>query len=175
MSKSRILLAALITAGCGGGTNVVIDYDRQATFAGRETYTWVFLNEEDRALYGAPSQASQDRIVETMNSELTAMGYRKVTPPTDADLLVGFAVAREDKVDIQKVYTDIDLGVVQGQITVREFQEGTLIIFFGDPNTKEVIWQGSGTEAFQNPSQETINKRIDQIVKNVLKKFPPDQ
>ena len=104
MSKSRILLAALITAGCGGGTNVVIDYDRQATFAGRETYTWVFLNEEDRALYGAPSQASQDRIVEAVESKLTAMGYRKVTPPTDADLLVGFAVAREDKVDIQQVY-----------------------------------------------------------------------
>jgi len=175
MSKSRILLAALVAAGCGGGTNVVIDHDRQATFAGRETYTWVFVNEENRALYGAPSQASQDRIIEAMDSALTAMGYRKVTPPTEPDLLVGFAVTREDKVDVQHMYTDYNLGYVTGQTNVREFQEGTLIIFFGDPNTQEVIWQGSGTEAFQNPSQETINRRIGQIVKNVLKKFPPDQ
>ncbi len=175
MSRLGILLAALVATGCGGGTKVVIDYDREATFAGRETYTWVFLDEEDRALYGAPSAASQDRIVEAMDSALASMGYRKVIPPTDPDLLVGFAVAVEDKTDVQKMYTDIDLGYAQSQTTVRQFQEGTLIIFFGDPTEKEVIWQGSGTEAFQNPSQEIINQRIGEIVKNVLKDFPPDR
>ena len=45
MYRSRALLAALVALGCGGGTNVVIDYDREATFAGRETYTWVFHDE----------------------------------------------------------------------------------------------------------------------------------
>jgi hypothetical protein len=110
-----------------------------------------------------------------MDSALTAMGYRKVTPPTDPDLLVGFAVAREDITDVQQIYTDYNLGYVTSQTQTRVHQEGTLIIFFGDPIEKEVIWQGSGTEAFQNPSQETINWRIGEIVKNVLKKFPPDQ
>jgi len=175
MSKSPILLAALVAAGCGGGTNVVIDFDREASFAGRESYSWVFVDEDNRALSGAPTAASQDRVIEAMDSALTAMGYRKVTPPTDPDLLVGFAVAREDKTDVQQVYTDVNLGYAQGQTTVRTFQEGTLIIYFGDPNTKEVIWQGSWTEAFQNPSQETIDRRIGEIVKRVLKKFPPDQ
>jgi hypothetical protein len=174
MSKSRILLAALVATGCGGGTNVTVDFDREATFAGRETYTWVFLDEKDRALSGAPTPASQDRIIEAMDSALTAMGYRKVTPPTDPDLLVGFAVTREDKTDVQQVYTDVNLGYAQGQTTVRTFQEGTLIIYFGDPIRKEVIWQGSGTEAFQNPSQETVNKRIGEIVKRILKEFPPE-
>jgi hypothetical protein len=84
-------------------------------------------------------------------------------------------VTHEDKVDVQVMYTDYNLGYVTGQSSTREYQEGTLILFFGDPNTKEVIWQGSGTEAFQNPSQETVNRRIGEIVKQILKRFPPEQ
>lgn len=174
MHASRILVAALVLAGCSGaGTKVVTDYDREASFAGRETYTWVFVSEKDRALYGAPSQESQDRVVEAVDSALAAKGYRRVSQTPD--LLVGFAVTHEDKVDVQVMYTDYNLGYVTGQSSTREYQEGTLILFFGDPNTKEVIWQGSGTEAFQNPSQETVNRRIGEIVKQILKKFPPEQ
>jgi hypothetical protein len=89
------------------------------------------------------------------------------------DLLVGFAVTTEDKTDVQQIYTDQSLGYVMGQTSVREYQEGTLILFFADPKEKQVIWQGSGTETFQNPSQQTVNERIGVAVKNILKDFPP--
>jgi hypothetical protein len=72
------------------------------------------------------------------------------------------------------MYTDYNLGYVSGSTSVRQYQEGTLVIFFGDPETKQVIWQGSGTEAFQNPTQATINWRVGEVVKNLLKKFPPE-
>jgi hypothetical protein len=93
MSTPRLLLATLALAGCSGaGTKVVIDYEREATFAGRETYTWVFVSEEKRALYGAPNPVTADRIVEVVDSALTSKGFRRVSPPESPDLLVGFAL-----------------------------------------------------------------------------------
>jgi hypothetical protein len=172
MNATRLLIAAILLAGCSSaGTKVVTDFDREASFDGRETYTWVFVSEDQFALSGSPTRESELRVVEAVDSALAEKGFRKVSE--NPDLLVGFAVTTEDKTDVQQIYTDQSLGYVMGQTNVREYQEGTLILFFADPSEKQVIWQGSGTETFQNPSQQMVNERIGVVVKNVLKDFPP--
>lgn len=174
MKLDRLVLALLIGApgaGCGSGIKVATDFDRGADFSRLETYAWIAAGEGEAGARRTIRPESEQRVIAAVERELEARGYRAVAG--DPDFKIGFFAVAEDETDEQVVYTDPKLGYVSGQTQVSVFQKGTLVLFITDPGEEKVLWQGTATETFKDPSQETINKKIDEAVGKMLSKFPP--
>jgi hypothetical protein len=66
------------------------------------------------------------------------------------------------------------MSVGGGRSKPRVKQEGTLYLNFIDPGSNALIWQGSATaEIREKSSPEEQQQRINQIVAEILKNFPP--
>jgi hypothetical protein len=57
-----------------------------------------------------------------------------------------------------------------------EKKEGTVVLDFLDARTKSLVWRATASGAVQpNPSPEEQQKRIDEVVAQMLERFPPKQ
>jgi hypothetical protein len=174
MRINRAILALLIglpTAGCGSGMKVATDFDPGANFSRLETYAWIAAGGAEAGARRMIRPESERRVIAAVDRELEARGYRAVAG--DPDFKIGFFAVAADEIDEQVVYTDRHLGYVSSETQVSVFQKGTLVLFITDPGEEKVLWQSTASETFQDPSQETINKRIDEAVGKMLSKFPP--
>lgn len=161
-------LALGLAVACGSSMKVATDFDRTADFSALGTYTLIRPPAGERR---AVRPASERRIIAALTRELEAKGYR--ADASDPDFRVGFAVVVEDEVDAQTMYTDQTLGYVSSETDIRVHQKGTLILFITDAAGDRVIWEGTASETFSDPTQETVDKRIDEAVGKLLTGFPP--
>jgi hypothetical protein len=159
-----------LTIGCGSAMQVATDFDREAEFRGLSTYSMIRPDSGERRA-GRP--ATERRIVEAVTRELEAKGYRAVT--SEPDFRVGFVVVVEAEVDKQTLYSDQRLGYVSSETVTRTYRKGTLVLFITDAAGEEVIWEGTASETFRDPDQETINRRVDEAVGKMLASFPPER
>lgn len=163
-------LALLSTAiGCSG-LQVETEHDPNASFDDLRSYAWV---EEESAGRRTVRAESERRIVDAVERELAEKGFVKAA--ADPDFLVGFVVIVESGADERTIYPDEKIGYVSGRTTIRTYQEGTLLLYVANPEDGQGIWQGAATETFEHPDQETINRRIDEAVHELLARFPPGQ
>jgi hypothetical protein len=66
------------------------------------------------------------------------------------------------------------MSVGGGRSKDRVKQEGTLYLNFINPGSNALIWQGSATATLkEQTSPEEQQQRIDQIIAELLKNFPP--
>lgn len=57
---------------------------------------------------------------------------------------------------------------------IYEYEEGSLILDFVDPKTKNLIWRGSGKAQVDSAmTPESRDKLINEAVAKILKNFPP--
>lgn len=179
----RTLLAAAALfglAGCGTGVDVQTDYDPQAIpkFAGWKTYAWLPAKE------GGDTRASNslvgNRVKRAVDSVLAARGFTEGANP---DFLVGWHLSIEGKMDVNTVnnYYGYGWGRWYGpgypgysSTTVREYDEGTLLIDMVDARAKELAWRGQGKGEIK-PDLEPAEReqRITMAVSMILETFPP--
>jgi hypothetical protein len=170
LGRLLLVLTLGLTAGCGSSMKVATDFDRAADFTDLSTYTLIRPEPGERR---AVRPASERRIIAAVTRELEAKGYRDVS--SDPDFWIGFNVVVADEIDEQTMYTDQKLGYVSSATEVRMHRRGTLVLFITDAAGGQVIWQGTASETFSDPSQETIDKRIDEAVGRMLAEFPPQK
>jgi hypothetical protein len=176
MPSYAFALAVLIVVAVGCAPLAVeYDYDTTYDFTKLKTYDW------------APSQPGSEkeeltakRLEQAVNSQLQAKGYARTASPD-------FLIAMEG---VRKTVTGGSVGVgasisvpvgSHGSMSVgggrskpRVKQEGTLYLNFIDPGSNALIWQGSATaEIREKSSPEEQQQRINQIVAEILKNFPP--
>ena len=61
-----------------------------------------------------------------------------------------------------------------GGVSTIHYQQGTLILDFIDPKTKNLIWRGVAEGVVPaRTSPEKSEKKINEVVQQMLKKFPP--
>ena len=60
------------------------------------------------------------------------------------------------------------------QLDVYQYEEGTFILDFVDPESMELIWRGIAQGELRNYSSPVKRyERIDEVVQKVLSNFPP--
>jgi hypothetical protein len=61
-----------------------------------------------------------------------------------------------------------------GGVSVYKYEEGTLIIDFVEPNSKNLLWRGAAKSEIDNArTPEKRDKMINDSVQEILKHFPP--
>ena len=58
--------------------------------------------------------------------------------------------------------------------SVREYEEGALVIDLLDPATGDLLWRGTGTQRYREYTDpEKTSRDIDLLVEKILDQFPP--
>ena len=162
------LMATLI--GCTPMT-VQHDYDPDVDFSSYRTFGWMPKSEDDD---GARSMLSgpflEKRIAKSVVENMAKKGYEKAS--SDPDLLIAYQVNFKKKADVNGGYGPGYWG--RHPVAVRHYKEGTLILDFVDPKTRDLVWRGWSVSAVYSeasPAEEQDN--INRAVREILKRFPP--
>jgi hypothetical protein len=176
LSSLFVLVGLVLGLGCATPLAVEHDYDTTYDFTKLRSYDWLPSPSSDQM-----EEMTEKRVQGTVNSQLQAKGYSHSADSPD------FLVSLEG---IKKTVTTgstavgasiaVPVGshgavhVGGGKSKPREKQEGTLNLNIVDAKTKTLVWQGTATAAIQaKTSPEEQQQRINQVIAELLKKFPP--
>lgn len=176
----RIIMAVFVMTltGCAS-KNVDWDYDPGQPLTHLEGYAWM-ENDKAREQNGYHTDALEEqRIRNSVNSIMQAMGYRLANSKDDANFLVNYTTSVQSRVEGQQLTTSVGFGRrgygvgVSNDNLISEYDERTLTVDFVDPETKNVIWRGRSRTRVQNKlSPEQRTERVNQEIMNILSGFP---
>jgi hypothetical protein len=172
----RTLPAALLLAlSACSGISVSQDYDLQADFSALKTYAWHTPPAGPALIDSLTSQ----RIVQAVNDELSARGFRKVDGGTP-DFLVHTIASVNQRIEATPTTMTMGYGYRGGHVgyttgtEIRTYDEGTLILDVIAPATKQLLWRGTAKATVHATSTpEKREARIREAVALILESFPP--
>lgn len=165
------VLLLLVFASCNS-VRVASDYDTQVDFSQYDSFAFYKPGIDQAEI----SDLDKKRILRAIEAEMLEKGFVKSENP---DLLVSIFTKTEDNVNIYR--NNIGFGYGWGWSpwywntgfnTVNTTTEGTLYIDLIDAENKELVWQGMGTAALTQ-DVERKQERINEIVDEILEKYPP--
>lgn len=166
-----LVAVAMLMTGCA--SNVVTDYDSQASYASYET--WAFSETDDNAY----TSLDGSRVEDAVSRALEAKGLTR-TGTDSADLLVGYHIDEVDRLDTSGFSYGFGYGFnrfgwgISTAPPVREVKEGQLIVDLVDTDTNKVVWRGTSKRYLnQNQSPETREKLINEVVADMFSRYPP--
>lgn len=172
------LVLALALSACSS-VQVKTDWDPEADFAG--LHTWAFQSSTPNVT-GNPrldDPLVHKRIQAAISAALAVRGYLELEQGVP-DFEVAYHVAIEQKLDAQTIYTGYGpyrgWSMAGAHTVVDTYDLGTLIIDLIGPKTHAVIWRGTAQSRLQNlktPAER--EERVQEVVDEVLDKFPPDR
>lgn len=175
----------LLSSGCASNIEIQTDYNRSADFTALRTFAWQDTAVSSTGAYDPDVAQRIDNIIRrSVVDNLIAKGYRQISD-SEPDFLVSYHVVvteeedpflyeeRDNVFDTSdfepgetfKIYRE-DLRINEGII-----RKGTLIVFFLEPASKRLIWQGIAAGTAVSP-REALRKS-EQAVNEMLERFPP--
>jgi hypothetical protein len=165
MKAFRVILSLLLAGGLTSCSSVVVksDYDPDANFTQYKTFDFM-PRPGTKSLH-------QKRVEAALEERLIAKGYQKQTEGRP-DFLIAYHTNVRDKIDVDTYgYRYGRYGRRVGTYTtVREYQQGTLVVDFVDAKTKELFWRGW---AKGEVNDSIAKEKIDETVGKILEKYPP--
>jgi hypothetical protein len=163
VSLATLLLTA-VTA-CAG---IKTDYDHSANFTQLKTYSW-----------GKVQTANglwDSRVKEAIASQLTARGLTEVS--SGGDVVVAARDAIQNQQQLNTFYDGFGGrrwggGLGMSTTTVDNYKVGTLIVQMFDGQSKNLVWQGSASNALSSNADKNI-KSLDKNVQKMFEHFPPE-
>ena len=168
LSGALFLVMSLLVCST---VNVNYDYDTGYDFTQLKTFGFLPVP-ADAGL----DQLNAQRIGDAITKELTEKGY---TLSKDADFGVAMHFGKQTQTDIQSWgygYGRMGAwGPGAGNVSVTQYDEGTLIVDFIDMDKKALVWRGSGSGAVDdNANTEKRTQMINATVAKILTNFPPE-
>lgn len=172
MRISRISLGfalAMVIANVTFAQDVTTDYTKGANFAQYKTFMWIKEPKTTNPLV-------RQRVMDDINSALTAKGLQLVT--SNADLCIAAHAATKQERSLNTFYSGFGGGWRWGggfgnaTTTVDTYKVGTLVVDIFDARTKNAIWRGTSSKTLSgNPQKnaDNLNKAVEKMFKN----FPP--
>jgi hypothetical protein len=168
-SIAVILGILLVTATVAFADKVTFDYDHSVNFSKYRTFMWI---QEPQT----KDPFMKDRIIQSINLQLSARGLRQVSD--GADLALGANLATEEKHTWETYYTGSDGwgwgwgGGGWATTTERTYLEGTLTVDIFDAQNKKVVWQGIAVDTLSH-KPEKRTREFDKEVAKMFRGFPP--
>lgn len=166
---SRLLLPAAIAVAIAFAADISTDYDHHADFSKYHTYSWIGAN--------AGNQLWQERIMQAVDSALSAKGWTKTGSGGDA-AVSAFGRTREQDT-LQTFYDGFPgwgwrgwggMGTATTEVVPQRVGNLTVDIF--DGSTKQLIWRGTA-QATLSSKPESNDKKLEHNVDDMFKHFPP--
>ena len=178
-----VSVAISLLAGCST-VKVHSDYDPAVDFTKLKTYSWMEKPNPDEAPTIAENTLLTDRIERSVDGVLEAKGLSRV-PRADADFLISQHIGVQQKLQVDTTQFGYGYGFGYGawggpiggysnQTTVSQYEEGTLMLDFVNPENRNLIWRGTGQSRVRRASTpQDREKLIRNAVEHILAKFPP--
>ena len=135
-----------------------VDFSKFKTFAVRDGQ----MNSPSPVLQG---ELTRKRIITAIQRALTAKGLTKVDGASDVNVffLLGSRATAERQ----------ETPGLGGRVRIERVPvtEGNVIISLRDPKTRAQVWRGIATDERANPVD--LLKKIDDMVKKIVDKYPP--
>ena len=169
---SKIVMVVAPLAVVALAAEVSSDYDHHADFGKYHTYSWIGVK--------AGNSLWEDRISAAVDNQLMAKGWMKV--PSGGDAAVS-AIGRTQERDTMQTFYDGfpgwgwrgwwgGGGFGESTTTVVPMRVGDLTVDVFDGPSKKLIWRGR-SEATLSSKPEKNDKKLDDAVDKMFKKFPP--
>lgn len=182
-------LCILLISGCAPSVEVTTDYDQSANFSHYQTFSFYQDQPPEPREASANFTTSLDQYLRNaIRQSLTDQGLRFDTANPDLRVAYDVAVNTETEPDPDRSNAPgfdagsshwrgyhYDYGFNRFPITYRkisQYKEGTVMVDLIDPDTNELVWRGVG-EAAIDMTGGIDQEKIDKIVSNILKKYPP--
>ncbi|GMR25107.1 MAG: DUF4136 domain-containing protein [Ignavibacteria bacterium] len=176
---------ALLLIGCSS-TKYTTDFDPTQDFGIFKTYRLANPNEVDPDDYLTQHPLTKKRVIAAINKDLIAKGFQ-IAEKGDPDFVVLTSAGTKERMQVTNTggygyggwyggYGGYG-GGYGGSTYVTYYEEGALVIDIIDWQDKELSFRGvaSGTISKTEKSPDEAQEDIDEIVKNILSKFPPGQ
>jgi len=163
-------LVALVLAGCST-LKVQQDWAENADF----------VQYRDFLILDLPQTANElvaRRIRDAVQATLIERGF--IENQDDPDFLVAIHGEVKDRVDVQTYnysYPVAPYGMSPywhggHDVSVSQYEEGTLVIDFVDAQKKELFWRGWGTQIVDERTRSP--EVLREIVEKIVAQFPPE-
>lgn len=167
------LLMLLVFTSCSS-VRVAHDFDKEANFNQYQSFAF-YKPGIDKAQI---SDLDKRRILRAIERNLVSKGMVKSKNP---DLIISIFTKEKERIDVYNnsfghgwYWNPYWSGGYHGS-SVSKSSEGTLFIDLIDANNNNLIWQGMGTADLHLSNMEAKEKRINEIVDNILGQYPPDK
>src|SRR3954463_8128965 len=172
MRLSRIGLALGIAALVANGAfaqKVTTDYAKEANLGQYKAFMWIMEPTTTNPLM-------RQRIIDEVNSTLTAKGLKLVT--ADADLAIAAHTATREERTLDTFYNGFGGGSRWGggfgsaTTTVNRYDVGTFVVDLFDARTKKAIWRGSATKMISGSPQQNAGS-LNKAIAKMFERYPP--
>jgi len=166
-----LVSTALLGWSCSS-VSVNVDYDRDTDFTQYKTYRWMPQQQRPPEQMSVEHSFLEKRIKDAVEAELRSAGYERARFE-EPDFLIAYHLGTRDKVDVSRYgYRYGPKGRwVGSKVEVRRYREGTLILDFIDPGTRDLFWRGTARGALRDITAGADEVRG--IVARILGGFPP--
>jgi hypothetical protein len=155
-AEMRLRVAALlVVAGCGG--TVRSTTAPKADLARYRTYSFVHSP-------GRVESITEQTLDSSLKHSLAAKGFTEAAPGPPPDFLVRHQLTTQEELYVEPIGYGLN---ATGDEDVSGYTEGTLIIDFIDPRTKQIFWRGTADDVVNRPASPdtgTISKVVGRIV-----------
>ena len=179
-------LCCLLMAGTAFALKVNVDFDKETDFSHYKTYAFAEGTP-------TPETLTNQRIQRAIEAQLAARGLTKVDSNADLTVVYHCSVTHQTQLNTTSLggwgwgpgwrrgwgwgggWRGGWGGLGGTAITqVEQIPVGTLIVDIGDATNKRYIWRGTATNTLSS-NQGKNAQRIDQEVKKMFEKFPPEE
>jgi len=176
---STLLLLTAYLISCGPSLKVTDDYDKSVNFDKYKTFA--LFNSD--SIHDAISPLNQQRILNSVKSEMAKKGFRENTDTPD--VLVNVTAILQNRVAVSSTtdyygyggtyrpyYWGGGMGSSTTNYNVQHYKDGSLIIDVIDASSKKLIWQGIGNKEIDKPAKDP-DAAISKAVASIMESFPP--
>ena len=182
MRRLLTLLVFVIAAGCAQ-LQTGSEMDKATDFAALHKFGWLHEVDKEAEDVRLNDPAVRQTVRTAIEQALEAKGY-VLTDRQQADFLVTWFGAIEQKIkreNIDHFYAPYGYGTLyrnpvlntESPQKIQEYEEGTIIIDAVDPESRRLIWRGSGSGRIQGDQPEqTALRNLNRSVTKILDPFP---
>jgi hypothetical protein len=163
LSLGLLLGSLWFAVPTAGGSAVSVDHDDSVDFSHYRTFGW-----KEGTPAGRPS--AEKRIVDAVERELEARGFRKVDGDADFYVITHALVSTHTLEELSDPdYWEFYTGVTS--VDPRVIGAGTLVIDLLDGRSETVVWRGLASGALTEIPERNFRK-IDRAVKKLVRRLP---
>lgn len=176
MRKLVYLLGLVIIVSSCTSMRVTSDYDKTVDFTQHKTYSFLgWQDNSDKLL----NRLDRDRWEKAFAEQFDKRGYQYVKD--GGDIVVSLFLVVDEKTGKTAYTTHVGgaygyrwgwgMGTSYTTVEEYEYEVGTLVVDVFDGQTKDLIWQGVGSDTvIDNPKER--ERKIPYFARNVMYKYP---
>ena len=175
-----LIFTLLLLAGCSTVT-VNQDYRPGTTYSGYGTYRLVESQAAESSDIRVTNPLLKERFEEALDYELRLKG---IVPSESAQLEVSYNYSIRTLVESDPFDTHVGFGYgtygrrggigIGTGTSVRQYDQGTLVIDFIDTTTGQLVWRGTGSDRLYNQlTPDETTTKVNNLVKKIMEQYPP--